>query len=139
MPNMVLNRTYVLRSLKGHSVAFEKGKPAWVPPHIVAEAVALGAEMTNGEAKPDIIPPEKPQPNNGPADAALREKQIIEGITLLMSENVREKFTAAGEPTPVAVKDLLGYPVPKSEIHAMCLKRAEMIAAGLLGPNGEYA
>ena len=29
---LVLNRNYVLTTTKGHSVAFEKGKPTHVPP-----------------------------------------------------------------------------------------------------------
>ena len=44
MPDFVLNRNYALRSLTGHSINFVKGKPCYVPPAVVKEAVAIGAE-----------------------------------------------------------------------------------------------
>lgn len=141
MPYMVLNRNHVLRSLKGHSAAFVKDQPAWVHPHIAVEAVAIGAEMAPDEKtpKPEVLPADKPMPNAGPIDAAAREKQLIEAINMLIAQNVRDSFTAGGQPTPVAMKELLGYATDRKEINTAFLKRAEMIVAGMLGPNGEYA
>ena len=45
---LVLNRNYVLTTTKGHSVAFEKGKPTHVPPAIYQEALAIGAIPPDG-------------------------------------------------------------------------------------------
>ena len=64
---LVLNRNYVLTTTKGHSVAFEKGKPTHVPPAIYQEALAIGAIPPDGE-EPQIEDVVKT--DNAPGDPA---------------------------------------------------------------------
>lgn len=134
MPMMKLHRAFRLATLKGHSVRFEKDTPVMVPNEIVAEAVAIGAVPVDGEV--DITPKEPPLPNSGPAEAHVREAQIIDAINEIVRENDREAFTAGGIPKDKTVSALVGYRVPRSEVTTVWLKRSEMIAAGLLGFDG---
>ena len=64
---LVLNRNYVLTTTKGHSVAFEKGKPTHVPPAIYQEALAIGAIPPDGEEPQveDVV-----KTDNAPGDPA---------------------------------------------------------------------
>ena len=75
---LVLNRNYVLTTTKGHSVAFEKGKPTHVPPAIYQEALAIGAippdgaDRGAGRLRPPAHftePAEKPPPRHQRAEA----------------------------------------------------------------------
>ena len=52
---------------------------------------------------------------------------------------MRENFTAGGVPTQKAMERLLGYDVARKEINDAWLKRSELIAAGLLAPDGTRA
>lgn len=137
MPLMKLRRAYRLATTKGHAVAFEKDKPVYVPPEIVAEAVAIGAEAVDGEV--DVTPQDPPPKNSGPADALEREKQLLDAMAMLVAENVRENFTAGGVPTQKAMERLLGFEVSRKEINDGWLKRSELINAGLLAPDGTRA
>ena len=77
---LVLNRNYVLTTTKGHSVAFEKGKPTHVPPAIYQEALAIGAIPPDGE-EPQVEDVVKTY--NAPGDPAERAPLILAAIILL--------------------------------------------------------
>lgn len=134
MPMMVMKRNFRLATIKGHSVMFEKDVPVSVPPDIVADAVAVGAVPAEGDV--DVTPVPPPKPNTGPAEAALREQQIIAAMADLVATNDREDFAGSGIPKHAAVGLKVGYKVSKQEVDAAWLKRAELIAAGLLGVDG---
>ena len=138
MPLMKLRRNYRLATIKGHSVVFTADKPTWVPSVIVAEAIAIGAEIADA-TEVDITPPESPAPNTGPVDAAAREADILAAINTLVRRNDREDFTSGGLPKIYSISGLTSYRVDKKELEAVWLKRAEMIVEGLLGPDGEKA
>ena len=72
MPYFVLHRDYVLRSTKGRSVRFTKDKSVWVPPVMVPDAVAVGAQPVSEQV--DVIP-------NDAAPAQLTPDQRIAKIT----------------------------------------------------------
>ena len=74
---LVLNRNYVLTTTKGHSVAFEKGKPTHVPPAVYQDALALGAIPPDGE---DPQVEEVTKTDNAPADPAERAPLILAAI-----------------------------------------------------------
>lgn len=139
MPMMKLRRAFRLATIKGHSVNFLKDTPVFVPDAIVADAVAIGAEVAEGEAKVDVTPADPPARNAGPADAALRESQMLDAMAVLVAENLRENFTAGGVPSQKAMERLLGYDVARKEINDTWLKRSELINAGLLAPDGTKA
>lgn len=110
---LVLNRNYVLTTTKGHSVAFEKGKPTHVPPAIYQEALAIGAIPPDGEDPQveDVV-----KTDNAPGDPAERAPLILAAIEKLVAENARENFTAAGSPTVDAVAKAVGFKVQSKEI-----------------------
>lgn len=135
MPMMKLHRSFRLATLKGHSIRFEKEVPVFVPNEVVAEAVAIGAVAVDG-AEIDVTPKEPPKPNAGPAEAQERENQILDAINQIVVKNDREDFTAGGIPKDKAISALVGYRVAKSEVATVWLKRAEMMAAGILDHNG---
>ena len=110
---LVLNRNYVLTTTKGHSVAFEKGKPAHVPPAIYQEALAIGAIPPDGEDPQveDVV-----KIDNAPSDPAERVPLILAAIEKLVAENARDNFTAAGSPTVDAVAKAVGFKVQSKEV-----------------------
>lgn len=138
MPLMKLRRKFRLATTKGHSVLFEPDTPVFVPNSIVPEAVAVGAELAE-EGELDVTPKEPPAPNTGPADASSREGDILKALNALVARNDRDDFTGGGLPKIYAVSGLVGYKVEKRELEAVWLKRAEMIAEGLLAPDGTQA
>lgn len=136
MPMMVLRRNYWLSTTKGHSVMFEAGVPKFVSPAIIADAVAIGAEFVDAADKVDITPDAPAGPNSGPADATIREQQILDAINLLVAENHRDSFAASGLPKADAVSKLVDYKVDKREVQAVWTARAEKIASGEFDANG---
>lgn len=136
MPMMKLHRSYRLATLKGHSIQFAAGVPTFVPPSVVADAIAIGAEAADGEAY-DVTPQPPPAANNGPSDAAKREQDIMAAINTITVRNDRDEFNAGGVPKPAAVAAVVGYKVDKREVTEVWMKRAELIVAGLLSPTGE--
>jgi hypothetical protein len=74
MPEFTLHRNFVLRTTKGHAINFRKGKPTYVPPMCVPDAVAIGAQAVDGDA--DVLGEEvaEPIPLTQPErDAKIRE------------------------------------------------------------------
>lgn len=112
-PLLVLNRNYVLTTTKGHVIAFEKGKPTFVPPIVYAEALAIGALPEDG-ADPEVL--EKDDPSRPPMDPSDRNPLILAAIKTLLARNEREDFTAAGSPTVDAVTKEVGFKVAAKEI-----------------------
>lgn len=119
MPSFVLHRDYVLRSLTGHAIGFEKGQPTWVPPECVKEAVAIGAVAAEGD-QPDVIDPETVA-----AEAPMGEERkelIFAAFEELEKKNEREDWTASGMPTSKALEKNLGFDVESKERNALWIE-----------------
>lgn len=112
MPVYTLNRNHVLRTTSG-VISFYKGEKTFVPKHMEREALAIGAEIVDGEA-PDPLGPEKVLPAI-PAGEDRRE-QIIAAIEMLVERNDSSDFTGSGSPSVKAVARLLGFDVERSEL-----------------------
>jgi len=136
MPMMKLHRRFRLATTKGHTVQFEPDTPVYVAPAIVSDAVAIGATAVDGEV--DVTPRDAPSRNTGPADAAAREKALIDAFAVLVAENNRKAFTAGGVPTVAALEDLVGFELSRREVNDAWAKRAEYIAAGTLDQEGKW-
>ena len=124
MPVFKLNRNYTLSSVYGHCLNFKKGEPTYVPPTVVLEVVAIGAELVEGEV--DVLGPEaaaKPQ-----IDPVAREEAIMKAFGVLAASNAREDFTGSGLPTPKAVAREAGFEVDKKELATLWQKRREALA-----------
>lgn len=124
MPNMVLNRKYVLDTCKGHRIVFEKGKPTPVPKEMYADAVGIGAELVEGETSivtekqklEENFPQElKPLPQ-APEVKDDRMTAIKKAIHVVLETGGREDFTAAGMPKEKTLARVLGYNVDRKEI-----------------------
>jgi hypothetical protein len=111
---MTLHRDFVLSTLMGHSVRFEKGVPVDVPEVIIREAVAIGAVDAETAAPPNVI--QDKTPDNAPADPLEREAQIYKAIKALVEKNDTDDFTAANAPKAAALSRDLGYTVERKEI-----------------------
>lgn len=113
MAEYVLNRNYTHRSTMGHSVAFVKGVPTFVPSLIEREVVAIGAERVDGD-NPDVLDPEKVvAPPMAPDERAA---QIRLAFELLTEKNDSKDFTGAGVPTVKAVEKIVGFDVDRNEV-----------------------
>lgn len=114
MPMFVLNRDYVLRTTKGHSISFKKGQPVFVPPVIERDAAAIGAECVDGEVK--MLDDEEVVIELSPED---RREKIISAFRALETRNAREDFTGTGQPAVKAVEKLSGVDTDRTEIAAL--------------------
>lgn len=112
MPLLKLHRSYILATTKGARIAFEKDKPVYVPPHVVPDAIAIGAQAVDGEPVDVIEEKVLPIPE---ADAGKRQEAILSAIELICERNSRTDFSAAGAPKEAAIAKLTGYEVSRKE------------------------
>lgn len=104
----IMRRDRTVVSALGHAIEFKKGEPTHVPPALHREVLDAGAEPVDGDS--EEIRADAPKPNsNEPTEPAEREKQILEAMELLATENKRENFTAAGLPHAKALASVLGW------------------------------
>jgi hypothetical protein len=66
-----LNRNFLLHTKTGNTIAFKKGEPVFVPNHCAREAVAIGAELVEGE-KVDVLEDEVVDTGPTPEERAER-------------------------------------------------------------------
>jgi len=114
VPEMTLNRNHVLRTTRGHTIAFAKGIPTYVPDVVVGDAVAVGALLVKGEYQPEDLT-KQTNLNLGPQDPAERKKAIFKAFDVLSKALIRDDFTAAGTPTKYAVDRVTGFSVEARE------------------------
>lgn len=135
MPKMTLNRDFTLNTTKGHSIEFKKGVPTGVPPALYQDALQIGAVDADG--KDPVI--EDPKAPKVPVDPAERNPKIAEAIELLIEQNDRTDFTAAGAPKADAVGKLTGWKVSAKEIEAIITARNEKLEAQKLADEQKKA
>jgi len=112
MAEFVLNRKFVLRSLTGHTVAFEKGVPVFVPDAIIKEVIAIGGERI--DAKQDEGFEEAKKKLEDPTGDE-RKAQVFKVFDEILATNSREDFTAQGAPHIKAIKERVGFTVDNKE------------------------
>lgn len=106
MPEMMLNRDYVLSTLKGHRIAFRKDTPTYVPNNCVVDATAIGAQFLDGTSH---TPEEVPSGPAAPDDASMKKQQVFAAFHEMVDRGNRDDFTAAGQPNKYAVDRILGW------------------------------
>lgn len=111
MPQFTLHRNYVLRTTKGHTIKFVKGKPTHVPPVIVADAVAIGAVAVNGDV--DVLGEEVEAPT--PLSSAERKAAVFAAFDSMKARDERMDFTASGLPNAKRMFPLTGFEVTSTE------------------------
>ena len=111
MPLFKLNRNYALSSMYGHSINFIKGEPTYVPPILVKEVVAIGAECVDGEV--DVLGAEEI-----PTQVTFDELQVKmrEAFNTLVAKNDPDDFTAQGVPKVGVIETMIGLKVTKVEV-----------------------
>jgi len=124
MPEFVLNRTYVMPG-KGHMIRFEKGQPTWVPPELVKEAAAIGAEPLDGPV--DILGPE--EVDGLVLSAGERLEKISEFIKIVVARNESADFDASGKPSMGCMTRCADFAVTKKERDTAWAAYRETVAA----------
>lgn len=117
MPYFTLHRNFTLRTTKGRSFAFEKGKEIWVTPECVEDAVAIGAVPKDAI---DVIPPEKAPPKA--LTPSERETALFACFDELVAKGERMSFGANGLPVLDVVKKAVGFDVTNRERDAAWMK-----------------
>lgn len=112
---MKLNRNYRLASTLGHVLVFKKGEEIEVPDIIVREAIDIGAEFVEKEARDEVFK-EPEGPPKTPVVPAERQDAILAAISAIEESNDRDDFTATGNPTMKAVERETGFKVDKGEL-----------------------
>lgn len=104
-----MQRNRTVTSVLGHSIEFLKGVPTHVPPALHKEVLELGAEPEEELTGDDPRDPKKPVASVEPSDPGERQKQLLDAISLVAVDNVRENFGANGAPHIKALTQLLGW------------------------------
>jgi hypothetical protein len=104
----VMHRDRTVPSTLGHVIEFKKGVPMHVPPALHRLVLEAGGEPEE-ELKEDPRDPKTPTGKVEPGDPQEREKQILDAMEMLATENKRENFTAGGAPHNKALTALLGW------------------------------
>jgi hypothetical protein len=121
MPQMKMNRNWVVATKRGHTVRFEKGVPVGVPDDttVVEACLAAGAEYVNPNQAPVL--PDMSQPV---APAALTAAQRRDKVFAVFREMVanqaqhRDNFTAYGRPSAKYITSAVGFDVPAKDVEA---------------------
>lgn len=112
MAKYILNRTHTLRTTHG-VISFVKGEETWVPPNMVADAVAIGAEPAGDEEKPDLTGAKEPPEQLSDED---RKALILAAFEQIKGKNDSKDFTGAGCPTVKAVERIVEFAVERTEV-----------------------
>lgn len=118
-----LNRNFTVSSVSGHSIAFKKGEPTYVPKAMHHEVLALGA-VPAGEASVDDIKFDDQDTGPeaiAPHDPAERNEVIKMALADIKTKNSRDDFTATGKPKAKVVTTALGFEVSAREIEEQWL------------------
>lgn len=110
--NFVLHRNRTIASLSGRSVEFQKGVPTYVPPQMHADVIAAGAVPESELEDPEVKPASAP---SGEERVELIKLAMAEIVT----DNIREQFTAGGAPHAKALTARLGFEVNSKERDAI--------------------
>lgn len=106
MAYFTLHRTFILRTTKGHSIHFEKGKATWVPPICHEDVVAIGAVP---QEDVDVLPPENtPKSELTPEQ---REAKLFDAFEILLARNDRGDFTASNQPHIKKLQPIVDFEV----------------------------
>ena len=114
MPEFTLNRNHRLVSLTGHTIQFVKDEPVFVPQECEAEAIAIGAQPTDGNT--DVLADEVVVVE---LTAEEREEQLIKAFKTLQGRNERGDFTGQGIPAIPALKKLVEFSPEKKEVETL--------------------
>lgn len=112
MPKFTLHRNFVLRTTKGHAIAFVKGQPVEVPNVCVPDAVAIGAVAVNS-TEGDVLGDEpEPEVVLTPAE---RKAKVFEAFKVMEERAERSDFTGNGMPDNRRIPAILGFEITKKE------------------------
>lgn len=100
---LTMHRNFTVRSTKGHTVRFEKGKPRTVPQAIVEECMLFGA--VPAEPLPEV-PDEE---DTTPKTSAERDERIKAELRSMLARNDRDDFTSGGKPNTKKLEGRLGF------------------------------
>jgi hypothetical protein len=125
MPEMIMQRDKVVHCLSGHSIAFKKGEPAYVPPPAIAECMAVGAVPIE-----DLPVEQEDAAVKVVTDPAERKKLILEAFETLRKRDQRGDFDAAGKPHAKAVTAIVGFTVETKERNTVWTEYMEAANGG---------
>ncbi len=112
MPEFVLNRNYTLQG-GGHCINFLKGQPTWVPPALMKEAAAIGAERVDG-VDVDPLGDEAQQPVALTAEQRLNE--LVAAIDMICEKNDSSDFGGDNRPTLDSLHKVISFTTTKKEL-----------------------
>lgn len=114
MPYMSLHRNYTLVSLAGRVITFTKNDATWVPPEVVKEALAIGAENIDENGQKNILEDESKVVI--PLTAEEREAKINEAFAIISGRDQRGDFTGQGAPNLKVMSSLTGIELSRADV-----------------------
>ena len=107
MPLFTLHRNFCLRTTKGHTISFEKGRAVHVPPICVPDAIGIGAvpvdksvNVLGDEDEAEVI-----------LTPAERKAAVFDAFRQMKARDKREDFTASGVPNAKRLFPITGFEV----------------------------
>lgn len=106
--NFIMQRDFVVATLRGHSIEFKKGVSTHVPDHCWADVQQHGAVPETDLPAPDPSIPVIPQ-------GEARRAAILKAMRAVVLRNERDDFTAGGAPHNAVVSGQVGFKVDAAE------------------------
>jgi len=117
-----LPRNLTVSSVSGHSIAFKKNEPTYVPKSMHHEVLAIGAQPADAKVEDIEFDDQAKGPEKvAPVDPAERNELIKMALADIKTRNVRDEFTATGKPKAKVVATALGFEVAAREIDELWL------------------
>lgn len=107
-----MNRNFTVASRAGHTIAFVKDEPTYVPPALHREVVAAGGVACDGEVEFES----KEKAVTAPSDPAERAELIAMACADIKKRDDRADFTASGTPKTKAVEAIVGFDISAKEL-----------------------
>lgn len=136
MPHMICQRNYTLRTTLGHTIAFEAGKPTFVPPVCVDAALAVNIIPATGPGFVD----KTDEPVTGFARTVqmspeLREAILLHSIHELVRDAETADFDGGGKPKIASIKDRSGLELNSNDRAVLWDKYRDIIGSNSDLPN----
>lgn len=103
--NFVLHKDKTVPTASGHTIAFTKNVPTYVPPECYNAVIAIGAIPEDEIEEPEALKTTEPE------DPAARKAAVFKVFDDVVTRNRREDFGAGGSPNGKVVNDELGWPL----------------------------
>lgn len=129
MPLMICQRDYTLRTVSGHVIRFEAGKPKDVPFEVVDAALAVNIIPASGGHAERLEEAHVGPTRIAAMSVEMREAILLHTIHELVRDGEVASFDAGGKPKTAVVRDRCGLELTATERSKLWDKYRDLMAS----------